>query len=260
MMLFEPAPRTRVARLARHAIDAPFTSPTPHSGHSPPLRRTYSGALAAPFGGAAAAPPRTAGRTSDPVPRSGSRTPAAAGNPGQEFRFHVLAHQPVVPTEGRRRARQRAAFRGRGRVNPGVGQPWVRRCSSVTSSAPSTTPASRHQPPPGRGERRVNRAEVENPALSTQAADPQRRLGPPGQDQPGTVRDMIGQHRQRGPALLVVQDVHVIEHQRDRRRPSTRTRYPVAERPSQGTELAGKSARRRLRSPSRWSPVPASAT
>ena len=42
------------------------------------------------------------------------------------------------------------------------------------------------------GERQVSRADLENPALGAQPPGPQRRLGPPGQDQPGTVRDMIG--------------------------------------------------------------------
>ena len=51
----------------------------------------------------------------------GQERPLPAGDPRQELRLHVLAHQPVVPAEGDRRARQRAALpqiQGR-QVQPG---------------------------------------------------------------------------------------------------------------------------------------------
>jgi len=67
------------------------------------------------------------------------------------------------------------------------------------------------------GERQVTRADLGDPALGPQPGDPQRRLIPACQHQPGAVRDVIGQHRHRGPARPVVQQVHVVQDQRDRR-------------------------------------------
>ncbi len=68
------------------------------------------------------------------------------------------------------------------------------------------------------GQRQVGRADLGDPALGPQPRHPQRRLVPAGQHQPRAVRDVIGQHRQRGPALPVAQQVHVIEHQHHRHR------------------------------------------
>jgi len=66
------------------------------------------------------------------------------------------------------------------------------------------------------GQRQVGRTDLDDPAFRAQPRDPHRRGSPPGEHQAATGRHMIGQHRQRGPALDVAQQVHVIQHQHHR--------------------------------------------
>ena len=141
------------------------------------------------------------------------------GDPGQELRLDVLPHQPVIAAEQDRRPPERAALpQGQRRqVQPGRPSlgPLVQRRHVVL--------AQRHLRPAqqrGRllaGQRQVTGADLEEPALGAQPRDPQRRLVPARQHQPRAAGHVIGQHRHRAPAFGVVQQVHVIEHQRHRR-------------------------------------------
>ena len=149
----------------------------------------------------------------------GQERPLPAGDPPQELRLHVLAHQPVIPAEGDRRARQRAALPQvqRCQVQPGrppLGPLMQRRHVLLTQGQASVAQQRRRLPG---GQRQVVPADLGDLALSAQPRDPQRRPGPAGEHQPRTGRHVIGQHRQRRPALPVPQHVHVIQHQHHRR-------------------------------------------
>ena len=168
------------------------------------------------------APPRTAARRSGPAPRSRiQELPLTRGDPGQVFRFQVLATGRSSVAEFHRRARQ-----------PTCPPAWHSAPSTARSATPGcagtaqtahrslgATPAARSSPAASSGSAtgQPGRSGGSGPrpaaARSAPAARPARRAT--SRDRSGHV---IGQHRQRGPALLVVQDVHVIEDQRDRRR------------------------------------------
>ncbi len=149
----------------------------------------------------------------------GQERPLPAGDPGQELRLHILAHQPVIPAEGDRRARQRAALpqvKSR-QVQPGrpaLGPP-VQPGHLILGQRHLSVAQQRRRLLTG--QRQIPGADLQDPALGAQPRHPQRRLGPPRQRQPRAGRHMIGQHRQRGAAFGVVQRVHVIQDQRDRR-------------------------------------------
>jgi hypothetical protein len=73
---------------------------------------------------------------------------------------------------------------------------------------------------PGQAEDRVAQRPahaLQELALGAQPRGPERRLAPAGEYQPGAARHVIGQHRQRGPAFGVAQDVHVVKDQHHRR-------------------------------------------
>ena len=134
----------------------------------------------------------------------GQEHPLPAGDPGQELRLHVLAHQPVIAAEGDRRARQRAALpqvKSR-QVQPGrpaLGPPVQLRHLIRAQRHLGVAQQRRRLV---QGQRQIPGADLQDPALGAQPRDPQRRLGPARQRQPRAGRHMIGQHRQRGPALL----------------------------------------------------------
>jgi hypothetical protein len=61
------------------------------------------------------------------------------------------------------------------------------------------------------GQRQVGRADLGDPRSRAQPSDAKRRLVASGQHQPPAARHVISQHRQRGPALGIAQQVHVIQ-------------------------------------------------
>ena len=115
----------------------------------------------------ARAPPRTAPRTCAPAPRSGSGRPVArGGDPDQEFRLHVLAHQPVIAAEGDRRKRRNrlvasrlACLRAKQNCWP---WPECPARSVPLAFAQLRTPHRYHSPP----------AAVRPPAVRTHPPDP----------------------------------------------------------------------------------------
>ena len=95
-------------------------------------------------------------------------------------------HQPVIPAEGNRRARQRTALlqvKSR-QVQPGrppLGPPVQPGHLILTQRQLRMTQQR------GRlltGERQIGGADLQDPALGAQPRDAQRRLGPAGQRQP----------------------------------------------------------------------------
>jgi hypothetical protein len=114
-------------------------------------------------------------------------------DPGQELRLHVLADQPVIPAERDRRARQRAALpqAQRRQVQPGrppLG-PLMEHRHLIHAQRHASTAQQRRRLTGT--ERQVPRPDLGDPALGPQPGDPQRRLIPARQHQPGTVRHVI---------------------------------------------------------------------
>ena len=95
--------------------------------------------------------------------------------------------------------------------------PSVCRCRSATSSSASVTCAARSSTAVSWRVSARSAAPISTIRPSARSrGDPHRRGIPPGEHQAATGRHMIGQHRQRGPALGVMQHVHVIQDQRHR--------------------------------------------
>ena len=176
----------------------------------------------------------------------GQERAVPAGDPRQELRLQVLAHQPVVAAERHRRIRKGPALLEveRRQVQPGrppLGPPVQLRHLILTQAE------IRIAQQPGRllpGERQVTRPDLQDLALGAQPRDRQRRLGPAGQHHPGPARHMIGQHGQRGPALGVVQRVHVVQDQRHGRDHRRESRAAAAGRPSRAPSCREKQGHR----------------
>ena len=149
----------------------------------------------------------------------GQEHPLTLGDPGQELRLHIVAHQPIATAERAGRTGQRAAFPQVQRREVQPGRPpfgplvQLRQVTVVQRHLSITQQQSRLRA----GQRQITGADLGDPALGAQPRHPKRRLVPPRQRQPRPGRDVIGQHRQRRPARGVVQQVHVIEDQRNRR-------------------------------------------
>ena len=137
---------------------------------------------------------------------------------GQELGLDVLADQPVITAERARGCPERAALPQVQRRQVQPGRPPLGPAMQLRhlTGAQRQARIAQQRRRLGAGQRQVSRADLQEPAFRAQPRHPQRRLGPPGQHQPGAVRHMIGQHRHRGPALLGVQQVHVIQHQHNR--------------------------------------------
>ena len=149
----------------------------------------------------------------------GQELPLPPGDPLQELRLHVLGHQPVPPAKRHHRTRQRAALAqvqgrqvqpGRPPFGPPVQLGHVVLAEHHLSGAQQLFCLTA-------GQRQVTGTDLQNPALGPQSRDPQGRLVPPGERQPRPSGHVIGQHRQRGPALPVAQQVHIIDDQDERR-------------------------------------------
>jgi len=141
----------------------------------------------------------------------GQELPLGGGDPGQELRFHVLGHEQIATAERPARDRQAAGPDGQRRQvqprRPPLGPP-VQLGHQVLGQG-QVRVAQQRGGFRGR-QRQLGRADLDDPALGPQPRDPQRRRLPPGQHQPRPGRHVIGQHRQRGQALGVPQQVHVI--------------------------------------------------
>ena len=131
----------------------------------------------------------------------------------------ILADQPLVAAERDRRRSRRASF-------PQVQRRQVQSGGPALGSLMKRRQVVFAEPHAGRsqqrgrllaGQRQVTRADLGDPAFRAQPRDPQRRLVPARQHQPRSAGDMVGQHRQRVPAFGLVQQVHVIQHQHQRR-------------------------------------------
>ena len=178
----------------------------------PPVQRHQQhvrpGQLGQGGGGSGQVQRRLAQRSGHPVQDCGpgQELPLLAGDPRQQLRLHVLAHEPVGAAEGDRRVRQRAAFPQGQRRQVQPGRPPLGALvqgGQVFLAQRHLRGAQQH----GRllaSQRQVRRADLGDPAFRAQPRDPCRRGIPPSEHQAATGRHMIGQHRQRGPALPVV--------------------------------------------------------
>ena len=152
-------------------------------------------------------PPRTAARRSGPRGcRSGSGTSATRGDPGQVFRFQVLAHGPVASGLGSQRAACPDGQRDTARL---AISRWYNSASS--SSLGATSAARNSRPlPPGSSESQPGRSggSGPQPAAAPPVWRPAARRAPAATP---WVRDRPAPRLP--PALRVTQQVHVIEDQ-----------------------------------------------
>ena len=140
------------------------------------------------------------------------------GDPGQELGLHVLADQAVITAEGDRRRPQRAALPQvqRRQVQPGrppLGPLMQHRHGVVTQ----------HQAGVAQQRRRLRRVRARSagPISRSRPSARSRATRSGGSARPASTsrdpaRHVIGQHRQRIPALPVLQQVHVVQDQHHR--------------------------------------------
>ena len=225
---------------------------------SPPVQRHQQhvgpGQLRQDRGGAGRVQYRLAQRTGHPLQHrgAGQERPLPLRDPFQDLCLQIVADQPVIAAEGQRRLPGRAAFSdGKYReVQAGwppfgpLVQPRHVRITERDTGVAQQRGCLRE------GERKVTGADLQNPRLGAQPGDPQGRPAPPGQYQPRPGRHVIGQDRHRGPALGIMQQVHIVQdehhgcgHRRERRgqprqdravhraeRGGQRVEYPPADR------------------------------
>jgi len=149
----------------------------------------------------------------------GQEHPLLRRDPRQKLGLQVRADQLVLAGERRHRVGQRTPVpqRQRRQVQPGRPSlgPLVQLSHLLRAQAdPRPTQQRcrlRHR------KRQVAGADLQDPARGAQPRHRQRRRVPPGQHQLRAIRHVVGQYRQRGPALCAVQHVHVVQHQHYRR-------------------------------------------